>query len=137
MHVFVIPRNLSFSLKSSDVWDVMKNVNTLVFLSRPWSHVYSEREAAKLSQSVCRLAMTSVEDGGVAVEGVPGGEGPRSLPYIPSNMQSSTGGFMHGLLCWFICNYISIMKENGHSAYERKWLFSFWKKMVYKKILIS
>ncbi|XP_071537361.1 uncharacterized protein RhoGEF3 [Panulirus ornatus] len=61
-------------------------------IRRPWSHVYSEREAAKLSQSVCRLAMTSVEDGGVPGEVVPEGEGPRSLPYMPSNMQSSTEG---------------------------------------------
>lgn len=58
---------------------------------RPWSHVYSEREAAKLSQSVCRLAMTSAEDGG-PVEGVAEGEeGPRSLPYMSSSAQASPG----------------------------------------------
>ncbi|XP_042211871.1 uncharacterized protein LOC121859189 [Homarus americanus] len=55
--------------------------------------MYSEREAAKLSQSVCRLAMTSGEDGGMAVEVVQEGEeGPRSLPYMPSTMQASSEG---------------------------------------------
>ncbi|XP_063603642.1 uncharacterized protein LOC134779415 isoform X2 [Penaeus indicus] len=61
-------------------------------IRRPWSHVYSEREAAKLSQSVCRLAMTSAEDGG-PVEGVAEGEeGPRSLPYMSSSAQASPEG---------------------------------------------
>ncbi|XP_064103974.1 uncharacterized protein LOC135213776 [Macrobrachium nipponense] len=62
-------------------------------IRRPWSHVYSEREAAKLSQSVCRLAMTSAEDG-VASEVMTrvGEEGPRSLPYMPSPNNSSSEG---------------------------------------------
>ncbi|KAK8741210.1 hypothetical protein OTU49_002558, partial [Cherax quadricarinatus] len=64
-------------------------------IRRPWSHVYSEREAAKLSHSVCRLSVTSGEDGGVTTvevveEGVEGG--PRSLPHMPSTVTTSSEG---------------------------------------------
>ncbi|XP_063840547.1 uncharacterized protein LOC135089167 isoform X2 [Scylla paramamosain] len=59
--------------------------------SRPWSHVYSEQEAAKLSQSVCRLAVTSCEERGVEVPAAGVDEmGPSSLPLMPSSSTSSS-----------------------------------------------
>ncbi|XP_076058567.1 uncharacterized protein LOC143035586 [Oratosquilla oratoria] len=63
-------------------------------IRRPWSHVYSDREAAKLSQSVCRLAMTSGGEGTSQVDVVPdGGEGgPRSLPFMPASPSSTPEG---------------------------------------------
>ncbi|CAL4061666.1 unnamed protein product, partial [Meganyctiphanes norvegica] len=60
-------------------------------IRRPWSQVYSERDAAKLSQSVCRLAMA--EGGHMGEECLDEeGEGPRSLPYMPSSAHNSSEG---------------------------------------------
>ncbi|XP_050711190.1 uncharacterized protein LOC126995572 isoform X3 [Eriocheir sinensis] len=58
--------------------------------SRPWSHSYGGGEAANLSQSVCRLAVTSCEEGGTGGDERGGGAGPSSLPHMPLSSASTT-----------------------------------------------
>lgn len=103
-------------------------------ICRPWSHVYSEREAAKLSQSVCRLAMTSAEDGGPVEGVVEGEEGPRSLPYMSSSAQASPGesselwawgeGQCWGL-CYRGCTDIDFFDSANQASINERTFFSF------------